>query len=180
MRYEHIIFDIDGTMLDTEQAILCSLQDTVRDIQGREIEPQELAFALGIPGEVALAQLGITDTQKANRLWNEHLLNYTPLIRLFDGIAELLDGLRAKGHRLGIITSKTRQELLRAVRHHAPFRDHPVRRRCAAPQALRRPHIDLSRKDESEKRGCHIHRRHGLRLPVRRECGRGFRPCGVG
>ncbi len=30
MRYQHIVFDIDGTLINTEHAILHSLQDTVK------------------------------------------------------------------------------------------------------------------------------------------------------
>lgn len=110
MKYKHIIFDIDGTMLDTEYAILHSLQDTVLDVTGRKPEIGELTFALGIPGEVALEKLGITDTLHANTLWNEYLLKYTPFIKLFGGIRELLEQLQAGGYDLGIITSKTRRE----------------------------------------------------------------------
>ncbi len=29
MRYKHIVFDIDGTLIDTECAVLHSLQDTL-------------------------------------------------------------------------------------------------------------------------------------------------------
>ncbi len=112
MKYKHIIFDIDGTMLDTEYAILRSLQDTILTITGREKTEEELAFALGIPGEVALEQLGITDTRHANNLWNENLTKYSSFMGLFDGMRELLEELHEKGCRLGIVTSKTRQEFV--------------------------------------------------------------------
>lgn len=111
-KYRHIVFDIDGTLIDTEEALLLSLKDTVREILHKDIEKQDLKFALGIPGSVALSKLGITDTERANGRWNEHLLKYKSRIRPFDGIPELLGGLKANGCRLGIVTSKTRNEYM--------------------------------------------------------------------
>ena len=118
-KYKHIIFDIDGTLIDTEEAILQSLQDTVREILHEDIEKCDLKFALGIPGGIALRKLGITDIERANDRWNEHLLKYKSRIRLFDGIPELLSSLKTNGCKLGIVTSKTRNEY--AADFAAPF-----------------------------------------------------------
>lgn len=118
-KYKHILFDIDGTLIDTEEAILQSLQDTVREMRHKDIGRHELKFALGIPGSVALSKLGITDTERANDRWNEHLLKYKSRIRLFDGIPELLSSLKTNGCKLGIVTSKTRNEY--AADFAAPF-----------------------------------------------------------
>ena len=96
-KYKHILFDIDGTLIDTEEAILRSLQDTVREMLHKDVGKPELKFALGIPGSVTLRKLGITDTARANDRWNEHLLKYKSRIRLFDGIPELLDSLKTNG-----------------------------------------------------------------------------------
>ena len=111
-KYKHIIFDIDGTLIDTEEAILQSLKDTVWEILHKDIETCELKFALGIPGSVTLRKLGITDTERANVRWNEHLLKYKSRIRLFDNIPQLLDNLKMNGYGLGIVTSKTRNEYM--------------------------------------------------------------------
>lgn len=108
--YRHIIFDIDGTLLDTENAILQSLKDTIVEILHKDVPMKELKFALGIPGEDALRVLGIKDTLSANRKWNEHLLKYKRSIKLFEGIPELLRELKSEGYVLGIVTSKDRHE----------------------------------------------------------------------
>ena len=48
MRYQYIVFDVDGTLLNTEEAILQSFQKTLRDGAGIEKECSELTFCLGI------------------------------------------------------------------------------------------------------------------------------------
>lgn len=110
MKYKHIIFDIDGTLLDSKYADLHGLQDTLKELKNEVIDMKELTFALGIPSEVALNQLGIKDIPVATKLWNTNLMKYSHTIRLFDGIRELLPELCQKGYRLGIVTSKNPQE----------------------------------------------------------------------
>lgn len=110
MKYKHVVFDIDGTMLDSEQADLLGLQKVLYELQGKEYKQYELYFALGIPGEVALAQLGIKDISMANQLWNNYMKEWAYTMRLFDGISELIIELKTKGTQLGIITSKNRHE----------------------------------------------------------------------
>lgn len=111
MKYKHIIFDIDGTLLDSEYADLQGLQDTLRELQNKVVDIKELTFVLGIPGEVALKRLGIEDTHSANLLWNRNFIKYHHTIKLFDGIRELLPKLQKENRELGIITSKNPQEL---------------------------------------------------------------------
>ena len=38
MRYRQIVFDVDGTLVDTEQAVICSLQDTLAQMTGQRAE----------------------------------------------------------------------------------------------------------------------------------------------
>lgn len=110
MKYKHIIFDIDGTMIDTESAVLSSLQITIQKLQYRKIELAELSFALGIPGQVTLKKLGVEDVKSANELWNLNFKECFSSVHSFQGIHSLLSELNNAGVQLGIITSKNRTE----------------------------------------------------------------------
>lgn len=110
MKYRQIIFDIDGTLIDTEYAVLHSLQDTIRTITGAVMPIEKLTFVLGITGTDGLKRLEIEDISGAHALWEENMRAYTDTITVFDRIAELLESLSQLGYRMGIVTSKTRAE----------------------------------------------------------------------
>lgn len=118
MRYSHIVFDIDGTLLDTETAVLRSLQDTVSHFMQTPLALEDLYFALGITSEDALVRLGIPDVPAAAAYWNGAMSCYTETVALFPGIPALLEMLRRAGFVLGIVTSKTTAEFKKDF---APF-----------------------------------------------------------
>ena len=108
--YEHIIFDIDGTLIDTDYAILHSLQDTIKTIIGNTIPLDNLTFTLGITGDNALRKLYIGDILPALELWDKNMTKYSNSVKIFTEIPELLDSLSNSGYKLGVVTSKTRIE----------------------------------------------------------------------
>ena len=110
MKYQHIVFDIDGTLINTEYAILHSLQDTLEKCIHEKVPIQQLLFVMGITGEDALRQLKINNIQLALKLWEENIKKYSNTITLYDGIPELLSSLSECGYSIGIVTSKTKAE----------------------------------------------------------------------
>lgn len=109
--YTHIIFDIDGTLTDTRNALIPALRQTLREC-GREMNEDELLFSFGIPGLDTMRQLGI-EGEEAKRLivrWNELARARKHLVTIYDGAVQTLDSLRAAGKKLGVITSKNLEE----------------------------------------------------------------------
>ncbi len=110
MKYTHIIFDIDGTLIDTEKAQLCSLQDTIFEMTGERPALDDLKFSFGIPGDATFRKLGITDIDRAWEIMYERIDQYYDSIILFPGIEKLIRELHQRGYSLGIITSRNRKE----------------------------------------------------------------------
>jgi HAD superfamily hydrolase (TIGR01549 family) len=112
MMYNTIIFDVDGTLIDTQQALIKSLQRLLKEELGKSYGDEELSFVLGVPGTASLLKLGIKDSEKANTKWNLYMKDFYDSIKVFEGIKEILSQLKSIGAVTGIVTSKTRKELL--------------------------------------------------------------------
>lgn len=109
-KYDHVIFDVDGTLIDTEKAVMYSLQKMLKIDYNREVQLSDLNFVLGIPGTSALPQLGITDIHQANERWNFFMKDFYSTISIFDGIIDLMISLQELGISQGVVTSKTKEE----------------------------------------------------------------------
>jgi len=112
MKYRHIVFDIDGTLTDTEMPALVSLADVIRAHKGVDVAPEELKFALGIPGVDAFRIIGFEEEHFAEYMaeWERGLRAFNDQIDIFPGGRELIAALMQRGVKLGIATSKTRDQ----------------------------------------------------------------------
>lgn len=90
MKYKHIVFDIDGTLIDTEYAVINSLIKTITEITGSAPQYESLKFALGITGRNALELLKIPDIEDALKRWDRNMKLLQHTIQPFQGIKECL------------------------------------------------------------------------------------------
>jgi HAD superfamily hydrolase (TIGR01549 family) len=110
--YKCVLFDIDGTILDTEKAVINSLQKLLKLEIGIEYSPDELSFVLGIPGAIALKRFDIPDIEKSTQKWNQYLKEFYSEIRVFPDLEEIIKKIYSLNIKTGIVTSKTKQELI--------------------------------------------------------------------
>lgn len=107
--FDHIVFDVDGTLADTEESVLSSLVQIVQEETGKTLPRHELEFALGIPGKDALEKLGIYSQATLDR-WCQVAASFKSTISVFPGLHEVIATLSDNGCKLGIVSSRARNE----------------------------------------------------------------------
>jgi pyrophosphatase PpaX len=107
VRYPVVLFDLDGTLIDSGAMIVASMRHAATTVLGREIPEEQLKAAVGGPGLVA--QMRALDEARVDDLVQAYRLHNEPLHAQLEpcaGIEEALDVLRREGRRLGIVTAK--------------------------------------------------------------------------
>ena len=110
MRHSTVLFDLDGTLIDSGAVILASFRHATRTVLGRVI-PDEVLMA-GVGGHGMHAQMREFDEQRVDELvdvYRQHNLSIYGDVRAFAGIEELLARLRDEGRQLGVVTVKARR-----------------------------------------------------------------------
>lgn len=111
---QNLIFDLDGTLLDTETMYMRALQAVLHE-RGIDRPYAELAATFGIPSRDALIHLQIPDLENVLAAWGERTLAYKDTVSIYPGVTTALAKLRDAGANLAIMTSKRRFEYERDV-----------------------------------------------------------------
>ena len=127
MEIKLCVFDCDGTIVDSQDSIVQSMQAAFRHCELAEPPREAIRRVVGLPLVTASAVLAPdgTDAETAERLAEAYRVAFTGLRRdglindpLFPGVVEAVDALDAGGWLLGIATGKGRRGLDLTLDHH--------------------------------------------------------------
>ena len=105
-RYKAILYDIDGTLLNTLDMNMYPLMQIIREELGEDWAFDQVTRFAAQPGRKTLADLGIRDIDTVYARWVRYVNAYGKGAEPFDGIPELLHAARELGIRQAIVSSK--------------------------------------------------------------------------
>ena len=109
VRYPVVLFDLDGTVIDSGAIILASMRHATREVLGRDFDDAELMQAVGGPGlEAQMAVFAPDRVEELVRVYRAHNEPLHDELEACIGMADVLVRLRDEGRRLGVVTAKRR------------------------------------------------------------------------
>jgi phosphoglycolate phosphatase len=118
-RYDLIVFDWDGTVMDSTAVISGSIQAACRDLCLTVPDDETARHVIGLGLSQAL-RYAVPDLPEAKypdlvERYRHHFLAQDENIPLFEGARETIAELHAAGYRLGVATGKSNAGLSRAM-----------------------------------------------------------------
>jgi pyrophosphatase PpaX len=109
VRYPVVLFDFDGTVVDSGGIILASMRHATETVLARRYSEAELLANVGGPGlEAQMAAFAPDRVDELVRVYRAHNEALHDELEAFDGIEHVLTTLQDEGRTLGLVTAKRR------------------------------------------------------------------------
>ena len=115
-----LLFDLDGTLLDTLELLLRSMRHAFAEHPGRRPTTEEWIAGIGTPLRTQLREFLDSDEELdvvVSRYRSHQQAHHDRLMRCYDDVTITLEALHARGHPLGVVTSKMNDLMNRGLEH---------------------------------------------------------------
>lgn len=113
-----ILFDLDGTLIDSIELILNSARHAFQKLERECPSDEEWLTGVGIPLVTMFDRYARDEADRAALIaaYREYQMeHHDRLVRCYDEVVDTVVELRRRGHELGIVTSKSEYLALRAL-----------------------------------------------------------------
>src|SRR5690606_14542333 len=118
-KYETVLFDLDGTILDTNELIIRSFLHALEGHVAEDFSRDHIIPFMGAPLIEQLKRFsGLDDVELlANKYRDKNLELHDDYVKAFEGVNEVIEKLYKVGIKLGVVTSKMRLYIEISVKH---------------------------------------------------------------
>lgn len=113
MGYKTVLFDLDGTLLDTTEGVVNAVRRTIRDNGFLMPTESELKEFVGPPMQKTMSERFGLEKYESLKVANEFRANYKKYslfqASLYDGILDLLKELKEAHYQVAVATNKSHQ-----------------------------------------------------------------------
>jgi phosphoglycolate phosphatase len=118
-RFDLLIFDWDGTLMDSAACIASSLQSACEDLGYPVPSDRDARYIIGLGLHDAMAHVlphvPVSEYPRIAERYRHHFLKGDADTTLFAGVLDMIQELRGRGHLLAVATGKSRRGLDRAL-----------------------------------------------------------------
>ncbi|MDQ0352544.1 pyrophosphatase PpaX [Alkalibacillus filiformis] len=107
MTIKTLLFDLDGTLIDSNELIVASFQHTFKEHLGRDYTKEEILPFIGPPLKDTMDKLDEGQSEQMMKTYREHnALHHDAYIEMYDGVYETIKSLHEFGYPMAIVTTK--------------------------------------------------------------------------